>query len=83
MSYNNNVRFPPGFGYLRQEEEGAHGHHLEHDVPTVWVVLAIRGEDLLCVLRSLVHAQRHLQLHDQALILAPHDHSCLSPSHAQ
>ena len=31
MSYNNNVRFPPGFGYLRQEEEGADGHHLEHD----------------------------------------------------
>ena len=31
MSYNNNVRFTPGFGYLRQEEEGADGHHLEHD----------------------------------------------------
>ena len=25
------MRFPPGFGYLRQEEEGANGHHLEHD----------------------------------------------------
>ena len=31
MSYNKNVRFPPGFGYLKQEDEGADGHHLEHD----------------------------------------------------